>query len=203
MSFDIAKFFTEVRNGLGVGKGILGPKLEPGEVEGCEAILKAMAGTPISHCAYALATAYHETARTMQPVLEAYWLSEGWRKRNLRYYPWHGRGYVQLTWKENYARADSEAAAAGLIAPGDLLAKPDLAMRPDLAAFIMRRGMVEGWFTASKDGRRHTLERHLPLQGGNPEQFEAARRIINGTDKAQSIAVYAMQFQLALLAGGW
>jgi hypothetical protein len=26
-------------------------------VQGCEAILDAMAGTPLSHCAYALATA--------------------------------------------------------------------------------------------------------------------------------------------------
>ena len=38
--------------------------------------------------AYLLATAFWETARTMQPVDEAFWLSEAWRKKNLRY----GRG---------------------------------------------------------------------------------------------------------------
>lgn len=188
---DKAAFYRSVR------AGILGPTLEQTEVDGCEAILTAMQGTPISHCAYALATAYHETARTMQPVREAYWLSEDWRRRNLRYWPWYGRGYVQLTWQTNYAKADAEAAAAGLIKAGDLLANADLAMRLDLAAFIMRRGMVEGWFT----GR--TLARCLPDRLGTPAQFTAARTIINGTDKAASIAAYAVEFQDALIAASW
>ncbi|CAB4120774.1 hypothetical protein UFOVP5_11 [uncultured Caudovirales phage] len=188
---DKSAFYASVR------AGILGPTLEPGEFTGCEAILTAMAGLPVAHCAYALATAYHETARTMQPVREAYWLSEAWRKANLRYWPWYGRGYVQLTWEVNYQRADDEAAAAGLIDKGDLMADPDLAMRLNLAAFIMRRGMTEGWFT----GR--TLAKCLPDRLGTVAQFTAARRIINGTDKASSIAAYAEQFQNALIAGGW
>ena len=54
---------------------------------------------PTAWCAYGLATAWWETNKTMQPVREAYWLSEAWRKPNLRYYPHYGRGYVQLTWK--------------------------------------------------------------------------------------------------------
>lgn len=189
---DKAAFYASVR------QGILGPKLEQNEVDGCDAILTAMQGTPVAYCAYALATAYHETARTMQPVREAYWLSEGWRKRNLRYWPWYGRGYVQLTWDFNYRKADAEAAKAGLIKPGELMANADLAMRLDMSAFIMRRGMVEGWFVP-----KHTLARHLPARLGTPAQFTAARRIINGTDKAASIASYAMEFQEALVAGGW
>jgi hypothetical protein len=189
---DKAKFYASVR------AGILGPKLEDNEVSGCEAILTAMAGVPLSWCAYALATAYHETARTMQPVREAYWLPEAWRQRNLRYYPWYGRGYVQITWQTNYAKADEEAAEAGLIKPGELLTNADLAMRLDLAAFIMRRGMVEGWFVPGR-----TLARYLPDRLGTPAQFTAARQIINGTDKAASIAAYAGEFQDALLAGGW
>lgn len=189
---DKAAFYRSLR------AGILGPKLDDNEVSGCEAILTAMQGTPVAHCAYALATAYHETARTMQPVREAYWLSESWRKANLRYWPWYGRGYVQLTWRTNYERADKEAAAAGLIKPGDLLANADLAMRLDLSAFIMRRGMIEGWFVPGR-----TLARYLPDRLGTLPQFTAARRIINGTDKAASIAAYAMDFQDALVAGGW
>src|SRR4029079_15992876 len=55
--------------------------------------------------AYMLATAFQETNQTMQPVREAYWLSEEWRRRNLRYYPFYGWGYVQLTWEANYRRA--------------------------------------------------------------------------------------------------
>lgn len=188
---DKAAFYQSVR------KGILGPTLEQSEVDGCEAILTAMAGLPLSHCAYALATAFHETARTMQPVREAYWLSEDWRKKNLRYWPWYGRGYVQLTWEANYRKADDEASAAGLVPKGALMANADLAMRLDLAAFIMRRGMSEGWFTGK------TLAGYLPDRLGTPAQFTAARRIINGADKAALIAAYAGNFQDALMAGGW
>ncbi len=177
--------------------GLLGPTIEQAEFDGCEAILAAMEGALLSHCAYALATAYHETARTMQPVREAYWLSEAWRKAHLRYWPWYGRGYVQLTWKENYARADKEL---GL--NGTLLADPDRAMEPAIAAQIMRRGMDEGWFAGDKIGR-HTLARHCPERLATIDEFTTARRIINGTDKAQSIAVYAEKFQDALVAGGW
>lgn len=183
---DKAAFYAALRH------GILGPTIEPNELQGCEAILTAMDGTPLSHCAYALATAYHETARTMQPVREAYWLSENWRKANLRYWPWYGRGFVQLTWQKNYERADKEL---GLL--GSLTANADRAMELPIAAEIMRWGMVEGWFTA------HTLGKHLPAWLGTVAQFEGARRIINGTDKAASIATYAMHFQDALIAGGW
>ena len=184
--FDKAAFYASVRH------GILGPTIEPNELAGCEAILAAMEGTPLSHCAYALATAYHETARTMQPVREAYWLSEAWRKAHLRYWPWYGRGFVQLTWQANYKRADDELGLGGA-----LLANADMAMELDIAAKVMRRGMVEGWFTA------HTLAKHLPARLGTVDQFEGARRIINGTDRAHPIAVYALQFQDALVAGGW
>ncbi|MGR9074141.1 MAG: peptidoglycan-binding protein, partial [Gammaproteobacteria bacterium] len=53
---------------------------------------------------YVLATTQWETAQTFRPVKEAYWLSEDWRKNNLRYFPYYGRGYVQLTWEKNYEK---------------------------------------------------------------------------------------------------
>ena len=105
MSFDKGEFYTSVRH------GILGPTIEPKELEGCEASLAVMDGTPPAYCAYALATAFHETNGTMQPVREAYFLkgnAEAWRKAHLRYYPWYGRGFVQLTWQRNYQRADDD-----------------------------------------------------------------------------------------------
>ncbi|MDX1371593.1 MAG: hypothetical protein R3321_03945 [Nitrososphaeraceae archaeon] len=40
--------------------------------------------------AYLLATTRWETGNKFIPNVEAYWLSEAWRKRNLRYYPYHG-----------------------------------------------------------------------------------------------------------------
>lgn len=71
-----------------------------------------------------------ETAHTFEPVREAYWLDENWRAANLRYYPWYGRGFVQLTWQSNYERY-------GKMIGVDLLSDPDLAMRPDVAALVM------------------------------------------------------------------
>lgn len=176
-----------------VRSGILGPTLDQNEVSGCEAILAAMEGAPLANCAYALATAYHETNATMQPVEEAYWLSDAWRKKNLRYYPHHGRGYVQITWEANYQRADEE-----LNLGGALLADPDKAMEPDIAAKILRRGMDEGWFTGK------SFSSYLPAHGpASLSQHTAARRIINGRDKDLLVARHAMQFQSALQVGGW
>lgn len=134
--------------------------------------------------AYVLATAYWETARTMKPVREAYWLSEAWRKANLRYWPWYGRGYVQLTWEENYLRAGQRL---GL----DLTTDPDRVMEPSIASTILVRGMIEGWFTGRKLGE---------FVGGHGTDFRGARRVVNGTDRAAEIARLAEDYQKALAA---
>lgn len=188
------KFYATVRARLEADG-----KLDQAQVEGCEAVLTACVGLPLAWTAYALATAWHETAATMQPVREAYWLSEAWRKKHLaRYYPWYGRGYVQLTWEANYRRADKELGLGGA-----LLADPDVALQPDIAAEIMRRGMMEGWFAGDSRGR-HTFARHLPSKGvATRAQYISARRIINGTDKADLIEDYAQAFERALRDGGW
>jgi len=139
--------------------------------------------------AYVLATAQWETAHTMQPVKEAYWLSESWRKANLKYYPWYGRGFVQLTWEDNYKRADSE-----LHLDGALVADPDLALEPSIAGMIILIGMTEGWFTGKK------LSDYITLQKSD---FVNARRIVNGTDQASTIASIASEYDAALLAEGY
>jgi putative chitinase len=192
---DPAAFYDSLRR-----SGLFPSALKPDQKEGLEAILTAARreGWPISFAAYALATAYHETARTMQPVREAFWLSETWRKNNLRYYPYYGRGYVQLTWLKNYQKAD-EALGLG----GKLVSDLDRAMEPDVAASILGKGMTEGWFCRDASGP-HSLARHCSANGpSTPEQFKSARRIINGTDKAAKVADEAMKFQTALQAGGW
>jgi len=189
-------FFDELRN-----SGIFGSALKPDQVKGLQTVCSAAkaANWPVSFTAYALATACHETAYTMQPVREAYWLSENWRSKNLRYFPFYGRGYVQLTWKENYDKADRE-----LKLGGQLSKNLELALDPDIAARIMVRGMQEGWFAGDRNGNRHTLARHLPANGpASVAQMTSARRIINGTDKNEKIAAEAMKFQKALQAGGW
>ena len=197
-----AAFFDLLRAGL------LGPALSPGEVDGCDAILTAVEGLPIAWTAYALATAFHETASTMQPVTErggpAYFARlydiAGLRPKlaiaNGNTTPgdgakYAGRGYVQLTWRNNYAKAGKECGV-------DLVTHPELALSPEIAAKILREGMKRGWFTGKgfADYLPTATEALLP-------DFVRARRIINGTDKAEQIAGYAMEFQRALSAGRW
>ena len=137
--------------------------------------------------AYMLATAWHETAFTMKPVREAFWLSEAWRKKNLRYWPHYGRGYVMLTWPFNYQKAEDETGAP---ISRDL----DLAMDPKLAAIILVVGMTEGWFTKKR------LDRYVTL---SKSDFRNARRVVNGMDRADAIAGYARQFDALLLAEGY
>jgi len=76
--------------------------------------------------AYVLATVEHETNATFEPVIEAYWVSEQWREENLRYYPYYGRGFVQLTWDYNYDKYSDKLGV-------DLLADPDLVLEPNVS----------------------------------------------------------------------
>lgn len=198
-----AKFYDAVRNGR-----LLGPTLDSSEVAGLGAILAAMKRAPLAWTAYALATAYKETAHTMQPINERG--GDGYFFR--RYDPagnrpdiarqlgntepgdgarFHGRGYVQLTGRKNYALASTKL---GL----PLVDNPTFALDDAVAAKVMRQGMQFGWFTGKKFGD------FLP-GGGRSDlgSYAKARRIINGTDCANEIAGYAQQFELALIAGGW
>lgn len=134
--------------------------------------------------AYVLATAYWETARTMQPVRE--YGGEAYLKKK-RYYPYVGMGYVQLTWEANYKRASDELGV-------DFLAEPELLLEPEHAATILVTGMVEGWFTGRKLSDYITLQR---------SDFVGARRIINGVDRKNEIAMIAKKYDRALKAEGY
>ena len=87
--------------------------------------------------AYVLATVDHETNKTFKPVREAYWLSENWRRQNLRYYPYYGRGFVQLTWKSNYQKYSD-------LLNRDFVSAPDDVMDPNISAFISVHGFRTG-----------------------------------------------------------
>lgn len=156
--------------------------MDQSQVDGCNALLTASEGLPLTWRAYLLATAFHETARTMQPIAE-YGKGKGrpYGKPGKYGQAQYGRGYVQLTWDANYEKAD---AALGL--QGALLKDFNLALRPDIAAKIAIRGMTEGWFTGK------SFMNYLP------GDYVHARRIINGMDKAETIAGYAKRFEDAL-----
>ncbi|NTW10603.1 MAG: carboxypeptidase [Chlorobiaceae bacterium] len=128
--------------------------------------------------AYVLATTQWETSQTFKPVREAFWESEEWRKKHFRYYPYYGRGYVQLTWKNNY---EKYSRLLGI----DLVNTPDLAMDCKAALFVLVHGFKTGTFT----GRKIT-----DYISSNHTDFINARRCINGTDHAGDIARLAEKF---------
>jgi hypothetical protein len=176
------EFFDSVRADFG--------SLSTKQVEGIEVLFAACNGLPAMHAAYILATAWHETARTMQPIYErgsvAYFNKYdagtpiGKRLGNTLKgdgFKFRGRGYVQITGRTNYLRASN---ANGV----DLVGAPDRALEPAIAAKIIVDGMCRGWFTGKKLA--------------NYDNFTAMRRVVNGTDKAALIAGYATKFQTAL-----
>lgn len=143
----------------------------------------------LQQAAYIIATAWWETGQTMMPVREAYWKDEAWRKRNFRYYPYYGRGYIQLTWDYNYKKASDYFKV-------DFVKNPDLVMDPEYALPILFVGMNEGWFTGKK------LDNYIDNDDENDseelKEYKGARRIVNGTDKAETIAKLALVFEKGL-----
>lgn len=136
--------------------------------------------------AYLLATAYHECHKPAQPELRMTPMKEFGGEKYLKskdYYPYYGRGFVQLTWKSNYDKAGKRLGI-------DLLSDPDLALNPLYAADIMVYGMKHGSFTGKKLSD-YINEREV--------DFLQARRIINGMDKSKLIADYACFFRDCLL----
>lgn len=142
--------------------------------------------------AYCLATFKWETAHTMQPIDER----GGDAYFNRRYGPqtsvgkmlgntkagdgalYHGRGYVQITGRNNYAKAKKLTGV-------DLISEPNRAKEPDLAYQIAIQGMMDGWFTGKK------LSNYFL---GDNADYLNARRIINGQDQAEKIAEIARNY---------
>jgi putative chitinase len=187
---DRAAFFAGVRQSFG--------KLKHAQVNGINAVLDAWTGADPRHTCYALATTWHETAKTMMPIREfgstAYFTRmydiEGERpgvaKALGNILPgdgakYCGRGYVQITGRNNYAKASS---AIGF----DFLADPSAALNEMFAAKIMTSGMKEGWFTGKK------ISDYFNDRVNDPRN---ARKVINGLDKADLIAGYYAQFLAA------
>lgn len=188
-------FFDQTKNTL------FGGKFTTKQVNGLETILNEWEANYSQHddrwLAYMFGTTHHETGRTMQPI-------EEWGKgQNLPYgrrlkmekdkkgnrIPYsdtnelfYGRGFVQLTWYENYAKAGQKLHQ-------DFLHNAAGVMEISNATKIMFFGMTEGWFTGAK------LSRFF-----NPttEDWKNARKIINGLDKWDLIKDYSLKYYAAI-----
>lgn len=139
--------------------------------------------------AYTLATIKWETADTFLPITE---YGSKTYLRNKRYYPYIGRGYVQLTWKDNY---DKFGKAIG----ADLINYPTLANDPVYAWKILEIGMTDDYETQGLERSQDpnftssTLEDYF--DDGKCD-YENARKIINPRDykSYKPIAKVAEQF---------
>jgi hypothetical protein len=181
---DRTYFFANFPSGKLYGKA-----LSPSRKKGFLAIFDVWDAIPEydypEWLAYALATAWHETVATMQPVREAlkktdqeayeavtaYCKKQGKSNYAARLgngKSYYGRGYVQLTHAANYMNAGKR------LGFGDALyADPDRVMDPEVAAKIMLTGMIEGMFRP----KYGTL---IDYFNSNEQRWFDARDLING-----------------------
>lgn len=178
---------------------LFGGNLRASQREGLDGILAEWERNHASKddrwLAYMLATVHHETDRTVRPIHEygnnAYFIRRydvrGERPNTARQNGntnpgdgprYCGRGFVQLTWKNNYR-------AMGDVVGVDLVADPDRAMELPIATKILFYGMMHGSFTG---------KRLADYFDGALADWVKARKIINGLDKANLIAGYAKQY---------
>lgn len=208
MAIDRDKFWAKART-----SPIFNGKVKQSQVDGINDIIDAWEkyapGSDLRFIAYSLGTAAVETAFTFQPIDEkggnAYFEKnygiKGSNPRRARLMGnttlgygalYHGRGYVQLTWYNNYLTATKKLQAIGLLKPTeDMIKTPDLALRPDVAAAVMVFGFLGGWWTGAKIGK---------FFKGNISHWVDARTCVNGLDRAAEIAGYALFFYGALTA---
>ena len=79
---------------------------------------------------------------------------------------YHGRGFVQLTWKSNYLKM-SEHLSAVTGEAVDLVARPELAKQLDHAVEILLHGMVAGALV-NRAKRRASWRCPSPNAGASP-----------------------------------
>ena len=155
--------------------------------------------------AYILATIWHETDSSMLPIVEygkgknktygtwylnskkqKYSFKNGKKKTAYLFseFPhlYYGRGYVQLTWFDNYELASKKLGI-------DFLRNPELVCQKESAIKIAIVGMQQGWFTTRK------LKDYIHQ---SKKDYKGARYIINGSDRCELIAGYAETFEKAL-----
>lgn len=146
----------------------------------------------LEDCAYVLATAFHESGRFKhteeigqgrghdygEPIVSM-------RGVKVTYF---GRGFVQLTWLQNYSKM-SVFLSLEMGREIDLVNKPDLASQPEMASLIIWEGMIRGMFTG-----KNLADYIRP----GAVDYVGARRIVNGNDKDELIAGYALKFEEAL-----
>ena len=197
-----AAFFAGVRASL------FGGRLAQGQVDGINELARAWrlyGDGDERKLAYILAGVLHESARMMQPVRETLAesdeqaiarLENAWRAGKLPWVKtpywrrengglaWFGRGRIQNTHKANAEKLEKRFGIG-------FTKNPDLFLDSKIDAMVTVVGHLEGLWTGKKLG---------DFIDGPACDFVSARRVVNGTDRAELIAGYAKKFLAAIKA---
>lgn len=199
LQIDKPTFYAYVR------RAPFGGRLTQQQVDGIDQLLDAWNrhGTEnMSQLAYVLAGVHHETGGRMVPVREGFastdqgarnavasLFRQGKITRNyaepVNGVSYYGRGRIQNTHLENYQRLQDRFKMP-------FVSDPDILIRDGEAdAVVTVIGHIEGIWTKGA----HKLRDYFGPGYDNPV---GARRIVNGTDKAQLITTYYEAFLSAL-----
>lgn len=197
MKINNSFFFNYIRQHL------FGGKLRQSQVDGLNILLNYWNNNFTDKdprwLAYTLATVHHEVDKKFKPIKEYgnkkrfhdLYDINGHRKNVARRLgnkysgdgiKFHGRGFVQLTGRDNYSRWKEKLNI-------DILTNPDLVLEINIATEILFQGMHSGSFTGKK---------FSDYFNSTKEDWINARRIINGKDKANLIADYAKNYYAAI-----
>lgn len=222
-TLDRGAFFGSVRASL------FGGRLTEAQVQGLDALLDAApAALPQEHLAYALATAFHETGATMQPVTEnlnystaarirAVWPSRFPSEAVARPYVLNPQALANKVYGGRMGNLGADDGwtyrgrslvqitgremytKASRILGVDLLTHPDLALQPKIAALILYCGMADGWFTGKRLSDYFRTGLADPYNARDIINPDKARKE-NGVTIGAKIAGHYQKFLLALKA---
>ncbi len=150
--------------------------------------------TDLRWLAYILGGVYHEAGKRMVPVREGFAKTDASARKIVaarRYgkpagpygHVYYGRGRIQNTWLENYRKLEARFGQP-------FVKEPDRLLESKIDALVTIHGHAEGIWTGKE------LADYF---NDTDADWINARRIINGTDKASTIAGYAKAFYVALL----
>lgn len=188
-TYDREFFFNCYRNSFG--------KLTPKKVKAIEFLLTKLEQSKRidsnAKRAYTLATIKWETADTFEPITE--YGSKTYLKSK-KYWPYIGRGYVQLTWLANYKKFGNALRV-------DLVNIPGFANDPEVAWKILELGMTDDYETQEyqrgedPNFTSKTLEHYFT---DSKTDYLNARNIINPRDykSYEPIAEIAKKFYSCL-----
>jgi hypothetical protein len=172
-------------------------KLSQSQVIGFEAIFNMwgfLKLTDMRWLAYILATIWHETAKTMQPI-EEFGKGKG-RKYGQRFWYsgkiytdilaiFYGRGHTQNTWRDIYLKLTLVNKKGW-----NFVKHPELLLQMEPSIWATFHAMITGLYTGQK------LQDHFNSKVNNPT---TARKIINGKDKAILISGYHYKFLKSII----